>query len=124
MTRRRRQIAARYDSGFAEMSSVQPLSVLPGVDHAWHLYVIRLVGAWADRRDEVFAELRGRGILVNVHYLPVYEHAWYRRVDPSAVGSCPVADQLSRQIISLPMYTDLTDDQVDRVIATVGEILR
>ena len=75
---RRRAIAARYDAAFADLPSLAPLAVRPGVNHAYHLYVVRLTGPAAARRDEAFARLLDAGIGVNVHYPPLNLHPYFR----------------------------------------------
>jgi len=70
---RRREIARRYDDFFLENSLAKPLNVRPEVSHAYHLYVIRVAN-----RDRIFSELRHKGIGVNVHYIPVHFHPYYK----------------------------------------------
>jgi perosamine synthetase len=84
--------------------------------HAWHLYAIRVNGADpAPARRRIFAALRALGIGVNVHYLPVYQHSYYRALGYPA-GLCPAAEQAYAGLLSLPMWHGLTDDDQDRVI--------
>src|SRR5437870_2546286 len=76
---RRRSIAVRYDEAFCHLVGVEPLRVRPEIEHAYHLYVIRLERAFLSaERAQLFAALRAEGIGVNVHYLPVYLHPFYR----------------------------------------------
>ena len=76
---RRREIAGAYDAAFAGMPAVRPLTVRPDVYHAYHLYVIRLdLKRLSVSRDNIFRALRAEGIGVNVHYLPVPLHPFYR----------------------------------------------
>lgn len=112
---RRREIASRYAQAFGESGDVRPLGIRPEVEHAWHLYVVRTLGP----RDQIFADLRGAGLGVNVHYVPVHLHPYYRRTFGTGPGLCPVAEAAYQQILSLPMYPALTDADVDRVVTTV-----
>src|SRR5581483_4217587 len=76
---RRRAIAARYDRAFAELPGIRPLRANAEVEHAYHLYVVRLdAAALGADRARVFAALRAENIGVNVHYLPVHLHPYYR----------------------------------------------
>lgn len=111
---RRQQIAARYDAAFAPSAAVKPLKVAEDVAHAYHLYVVRL--AEELDRAEVFDRMRTAGIGVNVHYIPVHLHPYYRREHGTGAGMCPVAEEAYEQILSLPMFPGLTDAEVDIVV--------
>ncbi len=113
---RRREIAAVYDERFAG-TAVRPLKVRPGAVHAYHLYVVRLNG-----RDEVYAKLRQAGINPQVHYIPVHLHPYYREHLGTGEGLCPVAEAAYREILSLPMFPALTDENLDYVIRTLLEV--
>lgn len=108
---RRRAIAAMYDAAFVG-TSIEPLEVREGRGHAYHLYVVKV-----PERDRVFYEMRDVGIGVNVHYIPVHFHPYYRERFGTSEGLCPVAEDAYEKILSLPMFVDLTDDDVNRVIA-------
>jgi len=120
---RRGEIAARYDAAFAESSDVRSLAVSPDVVHAYHLYVIEL--AQGIDRSAVFAAMRASGIGVNVHYVPVHFHPFYRRAFGTGEGLCPVAERAYEGLLTLPMYPDLSDAEVDTVIEVLqGAIAR
>lgn len=116
---RRRDIARLYDQAFTSLPQVQPLAVAPDVAHAYHLYVIR---SRMDRTT-LFAALRRQGIGVNVHYIPVHLHPFYRQRFGTQPGLCPVAEAAYEQIVSLPMFPGLTNRDVEFVVATVTEIV-
>jgi perosamine synthetase len=120
---RRIKIAYRYDSAFAEQKGVKPLVVKPGVQHAYHLYVVEICDGAKTDRKMVFQELRSRGIGVNVHYIPVHLHPYYRKNFRTGVGLCPIAEQAYEQIISLPMYPGMSDDDVELVIEAVKQTI-
>ena len=121
---RRREIARCYDEAFAELSAVSPLRVEKDVVHAYHLYVVRLdlKQLQADRAD-IFAGLRSEGIGVNVHYIPVHLHPFYRKRFGTGSGLCPEAEAAYEQIISLPIYSNMSDASVDEVIKAVHKVL-
>jgi len=122
-TARRQEIAGRYAAAFGEMRGVVPLVVRPDVSHAYHLYVVRLdrsrLGA---TREEVFAALRAEGIGVNVHYIPVHLHPYYRRRFGTRPGTCPVAEAAYEEIVSLPIFPRMSDRDVDDVIEAVRRV--
>lgn len=111
---RRRALAARYDALLAGVDDVRPLGLRPGVEHAYHLYVVRVDAAV---RARVFAGLREAGIGVNVHYVPVHLHPYYRRELGTGPGLCPVAEAAYEGLLSLPMWAGMDDADVERVCA-------
>jgi perosamine synthetase len=121
---RRQEIARHYDTIFADLSSIEPLHVRADLSHAYHLYVIRLnlEELQADRAD-VFAALRAEGIGVNVHYIPVHLHPFYRNRFGTGPGMCPVAEAAYEQILSLPIHPKLTDYEVNYVIDNLEQII-
>jgi perosamine synthetase len=121
---RRQEIAWRYDSAFANLPAVEPLGLRDDVRHAYHLYVIRLnlEKLRADRTD-LFAALRLAEIGVNVHYIPVHLHPFYRKRFDTGPGMCPVAEAAYERLLSLPMFHGMTDDDVDRVIQSVIDVI-
>jgi perosamine synthetase len=108
---RRRAIVAAYASALPW----KPLAVRRDVSHAWHLYVVQVPGD----RAAAFRALRNAGIGVNVHYVPVHLHPFYRRHFDTGPGLCPVAEQAYEHLLSLPMYPGLRDSDVEAVIAAV-----
>jgi len=114
---RRREIAAYYDTQFAG-TNVTPLAVSDSVEHAYHLYVVRVAN-----RNEVYKKLREAGIFAQVHYIPVHLHPYYKKNLQTFEGLCPVAEAAYEQIISLPMYPDLTDEELEYVTKTVLELV-
>ena len=123
--KRRRQIAARYDEAFAELATVSPLLHRSGRTHANHLYVVRLDVERIDGgREAVFTDLRTAGIEVNVHYRPVYSHSFYRDRFGDRTGACPHAESAYERILTLPLFPAMTDDDTERVVTVVTEVLR
>lgn len=121
---RRREIAARYDTAFRKIPAIRPLSVLPGVEHAYHLYVVQLeLKRLRATRAEVFAALRAEGIGVNVHYIPVHLHPYYRENQGTAAGLCPHAEAAYEKILSLPMFPRMSNGDVQDVIEAVHKVV-
>jgi perosamine synthetase len=124
--KQRRNIARAYDEAFAASAHIKPLAVAADVDHAYHLYVIRLQSAdLAIDRNGLFGILRQNGIGVNVHYIPVHLHPFYRRQFGTGPGLCPATETAYGQILSIPMFAAMTAAQtrevIDRLKATVAE---
>jgi perosamine synthetase len=121
---RRREIARRYDAAFAAMPAVSPLRVAGDVTHAYHLYVIRLdLAKLAASRAEIFSALREAGIGVNVHYIPVHLHPYYRQRFGTGPGLCPAAEAAYESVLSLPMFPAMSDADVDRVVNSLRKLL-
>lgn len=114
---RRRQIAERYADGLGDLSQLRLPSVTPGAESAWHLYVVRVTGD-PERRRPFFERLRALGLGVQVHYLPVHLHPFYRRLGYRP-GLCPVAEDFYRRAVSLPLFPAMTDADVDSSIERV-----
>jgi len=123
--KRRQEIAQRYKAAFAEVPAVRPLGVHAQVSHAYHLYVIRFdVTRLRANREQIFAALRAEGIGVNVHYIPVHLHPFYREHFGTKPGMCPVAETAYEQIISLPIFPQMADTDVQDVIRAVRKVVR
>lgn len=121
---RRREIARAYDEGFAGLEPAQPLAVRAGVRHAYHLYVLRLeLESLSAGRKEIFAALRAEGIGVNVHYIPVHLHPYYREHFGTGPGLCPVAEDAYERILTLPVWPGMSDDDAGDVIRAVRKVL-
>ncbi len=121
---RRQEIAKCYCEAFSSLSGVNLLREEPGVSHAYHLFVIRLCGTGTGGvRDDVFRILRERNIGVNVHYIPVHLHPYYRKRFNTAPGLCPIAEQAYKEILSLPIFPDMTDEDVQTVIDAVTQVV-
>ena len=121
---RRREIAAHYATEFRDLAGVMPPTVRAGVDPAWHLYPIRLnLERLSANRAQVFRALRAENIGVNVHYIPVHLHPYYRDRFGYRGGEYPVAEAAYEQLISLPMFHGMTDEDVQDVITAVEKVL-
>jgi dTDP-4-amino-4,6-dideoxygalactose transaminase len=117
--RARRERAGWYDELLAGSAVVTPAGPLPGEDHVYHLYVVR-----SPLRDVVQSHLRQRGIGTDVHYpLPAHLQPVYRSLGYGA-GDFPVSECLARELLSLPLYPELTRAEADAVAAAVRSALR
>ncbi len=120
---RRNELAERYRS---LLGDVAPLELPPapsvGQRHAYHLFIVRhRDGATARRR--LYDGLHERGIMVQVHYLPVYRHPWYQRTYGYRQGLCPSAEAFYAGCLSLPCFPGLTDDEQEHVACAVRALV-
>ncbi len=113
----RRRLAARYRELLAGTDLVLPATPA-GMEPVWHLFVVR-----SPRRDELVASLKGQGIEAGIHYpLPLHLQPAYQGLGLGA-GSFPVAEAASQQVLSLPLFPELTDQQQERVAAVLQSLL-
>ncbi len=121
---RRQAIASRYNEFFRRLAVVTPLTVKENILHAYHLYVIKIDFPKLEiSRADLFAELRARGIGVNVHYIPVHLHPFYQNNFGTRPGMCPVAEAAYEQILSLPMHPGMSDEKIDAVCSTFQNVI-
>jgi dTDP-4-amino-4,6-dideoxygalactose transaminase len=117
---RRRVAAQRYDALLAGVEGVTRPVTLDGNVPVFHLYVVRLPEA---RRDEVLRRLQAAGVGAALHYpTPIHLQGAFRHLGHRA-GDFPVAEALSRQMLSLPLYPELTEAQQARVVTALTEAL-
>lgn len=119
---RRNALAERYDRLLANLPLQRP-HVAPGNRSAFHLYVVRLgAEGGATRRRRAFDGLRARGIGVNVHYTPVHLQPYYRALGFRA-GQFPEAEAHGATAITLPLHPRLSEQDQDRVVEALGDVL-
>ncbi|HSZ64354.1 MAG TPA: UDP-4-amino-4,6-dideoxy-N-acetyl-beta-L-altrosamine transaminase [Terriglobales bacterium] len=120
---RRREIAQKYSTAFRDLPEVVTPAVREDVNPAWHLYPIRLnLETLTAGRAEVFRALRAENMGVNVHYVPVHQHPYYRERFPSP-ESFAVAEDAYERLISLPMFHSMTAQDVEDVIHAVAKVV-
>jgi perosamine synthetase len=120
---RRREIAPQYAAAFRNLPGVIAPSVRIGVNPAWHLYPIRVeTGDLNADRGQFFRALRAENIGVNVHYIPVHLHPYYRNRFGYNGGEYPVAERAYEQLISLPLFHGMSDQDVQDVIQAVTKL--
>jgi perosamine synthetase len=120
---RRRRIAARYDGAFAQLPA-KPLARRPDAIHAYHLYVILLdPQRLRATRKEIFQALCAENIGVNVHYVPPHLHPFYRNRFGIQPGLCPVAEDSYERMLTLPLFSSMSDQDAEDVMAAVTKVL-
>jgi perosamine synthetase len=121
---RRQKIARAYDEAFAQMEAVEPIAQRDDSDCAYHLYVIQLeLDQLRVDREQVFDALQAEGIGVNVHYIPVHYHPYYRENLGTEKGLCPTAEAAYERIITLPVFPKMTDEDVGDVIEAIDKVI-
>lgn len=115
--RRRNEIARLYTAALEDISEVDPIKIKENICHGYHLYVIRVNPHKSRRtRDEVFSSLLDMGVGVNVHYIPIHLHPYYKKKYGYREGLCPIAERAFREIISLPIYPGLKNKDIIHII--------
>lgn len=121
---RRREIAERYTLAFKDLPGIILPKIMPESNHSWHLFPIRIKPSelHADRRV-IFNSLHAEGIGVNVHYLPVHLHPYYKRRFGYSGGEYPVAEKAYETLLSLPIFHGMNDEDVEDVIEAVTKVV-
>ena len=122
--KRRREIVTMYNSAFAGMKYLKTPIEPEGVSSCFHLYAVQIqFSALGKSRARVMAELREQGIGTQVHYIPVHTQPYYKETFGYKDGDYPKAEKYYEQELSLPLYPGMSDDDVDKVINTVKEVI-
>jgi perosamine synthetase len=122
--RRRCEIASRYLQAFTEVPELQlPSQAEDHSSHSWHLFILRLVTDELSIGRNAFVEkLKQLGIGTSVHFIPLHLHPLYRERYGYARGDMPQAEDAYSRCLSLPIFPDMTDAEVERVISSVVAI--
>ena len=120
---RRNKIVAKYNEAFSKMPELFVQEEIPESDTTRHLYILRIrPEALNIDRKGFFEALAAENICCNVHYIPVYWHPYYQKLGYEK-GICPQAEKLYNEMISLPLYYSLSDNDADDVIKAVEKII-
>ena len=113
---KRNRLANQYDRFFEGMNGIAPLKKREFISHAYHLYVVKLdLKRLKKNRLEIFSFLRNEGIGVNVHYIPVHYHPFYKKTFNTYKGLCPRAEDAYERILTLPLFPAMTEDDAKKV---------
>ncbi len=107
---KRRRITERYNEGFAGHSWIETPPEQENVESSWHIYHIKV-----PERDRLVAHLKRKGVAPGVHYYPIHMHPYYA----SQNAQCPIAEEIWKRILSLPVFPDMTDEEIEQVIGAV-----
>jgi perosamine synthetase len=120
---RRREIVSKYNEAFSELEEINTPFEEEFSNSGWHIYVITLnLDKLAVGRKEVFEALQKENIGVNVHYLPVYLHPYYKNLGYEK-GLCPVAEDIYNRMITIPLFPAMTENDVQDVITAVKKVI-
>jgi perosamine synthetase len=98
-------------------------AVAPAADPAWHLFVVQLhLDRLGVDRGTVYRAMRAEGIGVNVHYIPVHNHPYYRLRYPEIAGNLPAAEAAYERLLTLPLFSAMTERDVDDVVAALDKV--
>ncbi|MFQ5695841.1 MAG: DegT/DnrJ/EryC1/StrS family aminotransferase, partial [Terriglobia bacterium] len=121
----RRRIAERYTKAFGDVEGLETPAVPAEREPSWHLYILQLDPARLGfERDFLARALAARGIGTSVHFIPLHLQPYYQRTFGYQTGDYPNAERAYRRCLSLPIYPGLTEEEVERVIAAVLEVVR
>jgi dTDP-4-amino-4,6-dideoxygalactose transaminase len=120
---KRRRLALLCNERLSRVPGVITPVERHGTAHAWHLYVIRLErGAFPVKRDEFIVRMKERRIGTSVHFIPIHHHPYYREAYGWRPGDFPVADEAFETMVSLPLYTRMSETDAERVCDAVEDI--
>ncbi len=121
-SKRRKEIVKAYDEAFNKLPQIVVQKEIPESDTTRHLYILRLdLSKLSINRKQFFEALAAENICCNVHYIPTYYFPYYEKLGYKR-GICPKAEKLYEEIISLPLYYTMTDQDVQDVIGAVTKI--
>jgi dTDP-4-amino-4,6-dideoxygalactose transaminase len=119
---RREQIAQTYNQAFADLPLILPPQALAGDVHSWHLYVLRLSDDLAIERDHFIERMYALGIGCSVHYIPLHLHPYWRERYDLRREQFPHSQKAFERMLSIPLYTSMTNAEVQRVVDAVRSI--
>lgn len=123
--RRRRQVVEAYNQAFSQEEALETPVERPEVEHAWHLYVLRLrLRALSIGRDQFIEELKVRNIGTSVHFIPIHLHPYYRDKYDYGPEDFPIAHDNYARMLSLPLNPRLSDQDVADVIEAVLDVIK
>lgn len=119
----RRKYVSLYNQAFSKLDQIKTPYQAPEGNSSWHLYIIRLnLEKLTAGRKEIFEALQKENIGVNVHYIPVYYQPYYKELGYQK-GICPHAEELYEEIITLPLFPKMTEEDVNDVIRSVKKVI-
>ena len=120
---RRKALAHDYAQGLANLPLQLPADAEAGSAHAWHLYTVRLAAGARIGRDELIARLAEAGIGTSVHFIPLHRHPYWRDSCALSPHQFPAAEASFKAMLTLPLYTKMSDDDQQRVISALHTLL-
>lgn len=125
MQKRREKIVKTYNKEFENMSEIILPTVRKEVEHAWHLYPIQLRKKQLQiDRNEFINILKSENIGTSVHFIPLHLQPYYKHQFSYTKGDYPIAEKTFERIVSLPLFPDMSDEEVDYVVNTIKKVIR
>ena len=120
---KRRKLAVRYDEKLKNLPLKIPY-VAQDTNPSWHLYIVRVnFDKVTKTKQQIFDEMKARGITLNLHYIPVHTQPYYEKLGHHP-EECPNSLEYYRDAMTLPLYYDLTESQQDFIVKSLSEVLR
>lgn len=120
---RRRQLAERYNELLKDLPLKVPYQN-PDTDSSWHLYIVRVdFNKVKKTKKQIFAEMKAKGVCLNLHYIPVHTQPYYQNLG-FKYGDFPVSEKYYKEAFTLPLYYSLTDEQQEYVVSALKEVLK
>ncbi|MDF5730801.1 MAG: DegT/DnrJ/EryC1/StrS family aminotransferase [Rhizonema sp. PD38] len=123
LQQKREEIAKQYDAELASLPLLLPSKSSNGDIHSWHLYVIQLESYLKISRDKFIEQMVAQGVGCSVHYIPLHFHPYWRDTYNLKPEDFPYASSAYERVVSLPIYTKMTDSDQERVITAVKKSL-
>jgi UDP-4-amino-4,6-dideoxy-N-acetyl-beta-L-altrosamine transaminase len=121
---RRRYLAKRYDELLKNINNIHLPDQNEDTDSSWHLYVVRVDFSKINKtKQQIFAEMKDRGICLNLHYIPVHTQPYYQK-QGFKDGDFPNSEKYYEEAFTLPLYYSLTDEQQDYIVKNLVEVLQ
>jgi dTDP-4-amino-4,6-dideoxygalactose transaminase len=120
--KRRQEIFDRYTEAFREIKGVEPPEVKESVDPFWHIYTVKITEDFPVSRKKFFNAMQEENIGVQVHYVPLHHHPFFQENYGYEKGDFPQTEEVYSQIVTLPMYPDMSDSDLEDVIEAVRKI--
>jgi dTDP-4-amino-4,6-dideoxygalactose transaminase len=118
---KRTKLSQLYYELLQDIPQIELPVTLENVTHAWHIYTILLKGI---KRDAIFTYLKSHNIGVNLHYIPTYHFSYYQKYYPQKFSLFPVTEKVFSQILTLPLYPDLKEDNIHFIVETLKKAIR
>lgn len=119
---RRRALAARYNALLKDFPLVTP-DVMKEADPSWHIYIVRMVfGQIGKTKRQIFEEMKERGVVLNLHYIPVHRQPYYEKLG-FRQGDFPHSEKYYEEAFTLPLYYSLANDEQDYIVESLWSVL-
>ncbi len=120
---KRQAIVDQYNAAFENLPVVLPQGAAANGLHSWHLYILRLSDQCPLTRDQFVEALYAQGIGCSVHYIPLHLQPYWREMYKLKTEHFPVSQKAYERMVSIPLYSKMTQSEIDRVIRAVQSIL-